>query len=174
MTTVAPPFTDGVALTSYLVERIYGPGPHDDRLGHWFEFYGVANMDELMAIPARLNSGELGTYFSCWFALFPFVDLTTTTVEVDEVAIGGDGYSFIFWGRWNGECAGSAVMPDGSSIDLTGTSFEGLRYSYRLSFDRLTKRAILFEGLFDVSEWGRLMGSSEFAVAAATRPIYPS
>jgi hypothetical protein len=46
------------------------------------------------------------------------------------------------------------TMPSGQTIDLTGKSYRDLRYAYRLSFSRGTNKAILFEGLFDVGEWG--------------------
>jgi hypothetical protein len=80
----------------------------------------------------------------------------------------------LFWGRWSGECVGPMTMPSGQTIDLTGESYRDLRYAYRLSFSRGTNKTILFEGLFDVGEWGRLMGSPEFASVAGRTAMYPT
>ena len=45
-----------------------------------------------------------------------------------------------------------------------------------LTFDETTtpSRVIAFEGLYDVSEMGRLMGSPEYAQATAAASIYPA
>lgn len=168
-----PPFTDAGRLKTYLAEKVYSRNP-EEAFAHTFAFYGVSDMDELMALPARTNSGELETMGSCWFGLFPFVDMASQWVEVDEAAIGRDGYSLLFWGRWNGECVGSATLPSGETIDLAGKSFRDLRYAYQLAFSPESKKANLFEGLFDIAEWGRLMDSPAFAVASAQTAIYPT
>lgn len=125
-----------------------------------------------MAIPARTNSGALSTMAAAWFAIFPFVDMNDQTVEVDPIFLGDDGYTMLFWGRWAGTCNAAFDLPNGESIDLAGRSFEGLRYAYRLSFSRETKKVVCFEGLFDLADWGRLLDSPELSVAAARSSLY--
>lgn len=167
------PFTDVGQLKTYLSEKVYSRNS-EEAFAHAIAFYGVSSMDEMMAIPARTNSGELGTMGSCWFGMFPFVDMATQWVETDDVGLCEGGYALLFWGRWNGECVGPATLPNGVTIDLTGKSFRNLRYAYRLTFSPDTKKAILFEGLFDIAEWGRLMDSPAYATASAHAPVYSS
>ncbi len=171
--TISAPFTDLRALKRYVTTKVYSSDPNE-AFEHLFAFYGATSIEELLAIPARTNSGELGTIGACWIALFPFVDMATQRVETDDVLVSDDGYTMVFWGRWNGDCISPATMPSGESIDLTGKSFRNLRYAYRLTFSPKTKKAILFEALVDVAEWGRLMDSPEYAVASASAPIYPA
>jgi hypothetical protein len=171
--TISPPFTDALELRTYLAENHYSRDPNEAG-AHMMAFYGASSLDELMSVPARTNSGAEGTLATCWFGLFPFVDLAQQWVEVDDIGITNDGYTMLFWGRWNGECVGPVTMPNGQTIDLTGKSYRNLRYAYRLSFSRETNKAVLFEGLFDVGEWGRLMGSPEFASVAGQTAMYPT
>ena len=171
--TISPPFSDAANLRRYLAEKHYSRDP-SEAVAHMVAFYGVSSFEELMAVPARTNSGALGTLATCWFGLFPFVGPADQWVEVDDIGITNDGYTMLFWGRWSGECSGPTTLPDGESIDLTGKSYRDLRYAYRLSFSPDTKKAVLFEGLFDVGEWGRLMDSPEFARAVGESSLYPT
>ena len=43
-----------------------------------------------------------------------------------------------------------------------------------LTYGRESKRVEQFEGLFDVAEFGRLMGSTTYALAAAAKSVYPA
>ena len=64
------------------------------------------------------------------------------------------------------------MMADGSSIDLTGKSFQEQRYCFVLTFNQ-EGRVTKFEGLLDFAELGRLSGSQTFAVASAAGALYP-
>lgn len=172
-TTPTAPFTDVQRLTEFLKTKVYGPDLNQ-AFASAMALYGAGSMDELMALPARTNSGALSTLAAAWFALFPFVDMSNQSVQVDEVFVGNDGYTMMFWGRWTGVCRGSFVTPGGESIDLDGKTFAGVRYAYRLTFSPTTKKAILFEGLVDPAEWGRMMGSPELALASAKTSLYPA
>jgi hypothetical protein len=172
-TTPTAPFTDVATLEEFFRTRLYGPDV-SVQFASAFAFYGVGSMEELMAMPACMNSGSLSSFGVAWFGIFPFVDMNTQSVQVDDVLVGDQGYAVLFRGRWSGRCNAAFKLPSGESIDLAGKSFAGLRYAYKLSFSRETKKAILFEGLFDVAEWGRLMGSKEFALAAARYSLYPA
>lgn len=48
-------------------------------------------MDELMALPVRINSGS-STTFASWLALIPFVPPPTQNVDVDAIGLAEDGY----------------------------------------------------------------------------------
>jgi hypothetical protein len=89
------------------------------------------------------------------------------------VAISGGGYTIFVWARWSGKCIGKATFPNGATVDLAGKSFEGLRYVYRLTIDPTSKKVVLFQGVFDLAEWGRLMGSPEYVQLSAAAPAYP-
>ena len=171
--TITAPFTDVGALKGYVAGKVYSTD-QNEAFEHLLAFYGAASVEDLLAIPARTNSGELGSLGTCWPAMFPFVDMATQRVETDDVLVSDDGYTMVFWGRWNGDCIAPATMPSGQSIDLAGKSFRNLRYAYRLTFSPETKKAILFEALVDVAEWGRLMDSPDYAAASAAAPIYPA
>lgn len=175
MSSIIPsaPFTEIGPLKEFLQTKFYGTDP-EVMFPSIFAFYKVASMEELMAIPGRANSGSLSTMGACWFALFPFVDMNHQHVDVDDVFVGNDGYTILFWGRWSGACGGTYTLPNGESIDMAGKSFKNLRYAYRLTFSRETGKPILFEGLFDVAEWGRLMGSPELALAGSAASLYPA
>lgn len=172
-TTPSAPFEDVDVLKQFLRTKMYS---RDSSVAFAaaFDFFKVASMDELMALPAKTNSGSLTVMGASWWGLFPFVDMANQHAEVDDVFVGDDGYTVLFWGRWTGTCNGDWQTPNGEAIDLRGKSFENLRYAYKLTFSRETRKAILFEGLFDLAEFGRLMGSTEYATAAADRSLYPA
>ena len=167
------PFTDVAELTQYFRTKLYSRD-HGERVASFLEFYGVASGAELMAIPAQTNSGARSTFGKAWFAIFPFVDAVEQSVDVDSVFVGDEGYTIMFWGRWNGRCNASFTLPDGEVVELAGKSFEGVRYAYKLTFSRETKKVILFEGLWDVADWGRMMGSPAFAIGSARCSLYPA
>lgn len=54
-------------------------------MGLLAEFYRV-EPQAIMNLPTKNNSGQLGTFASEWFAGFPFVELTTQHVDVDDVS----------------------------------------------------------------------------------------
>lgn len=165
------PFTDAAALKAALVDAYA-----DHTFGLMLKLWRVENYAELLATPASCNSGRVTTLAESWLTLFPFVDRTPggNNVAIDDVAIGGEGYTVIVWARWSGTCVGAAKFPSGAIVDLTGHSFSNLRYCYRLTFDRATGRVALFEGLYDIAEWGRIMGSPHYALLASTAPVYPA
>jgi hypothetical protein len=175
METVTPsaPFNDVAQLKQYVTNQMYSRDPQVS-FPAAFSLFKVASMEELMALPARTNSGSLTVMGASWWALFPFVDMATAYVEVDDVLVSNDGYSVVMWGRWNGVCTAAYELPNGESIDLAGKSFKDLRYAYRLTFNRETKKAELFEGLFDLAEFGRLMGSPAYAAASSGASLYPA
>lgn len=173
LSTPTVPFTDAATLRDFLATEFYNRDSARS-FAAIFAFWGVSSMEELLAVPARVNSGSISTFANAWFALFPFVDMNDQYVVVDDVFIGNDGYSLIFWGRWNGRCNADLTLPDGETIALAGKSFGNVRYAYKLSFDRETKKAALFEGIFDLGEWGRLMDSPEYAAASAAQSFYPA
>jgi len=169
-----PPFQDDAALKAWLQSDLYGIPP--EKAGPVVNaFFGVASDAEQLAIPARINSGKTGTMQTAWYAMYMnFFDLASQRVVVDDIFLGDDGYKVVFFGRWSGRCSGPCKFADGTAIDLTGKTFEDLRYSYILTFSRDTKRVVLLEGQVDLAEWGRKLGSREFAVASALTPLYPA
>ena len=84
--TISPPFSDAANLRRYLAEKHYSRDP-SEAVAHMVAFYGVSSLEELMGVPARTNSGALGTLATCWFGLFPFVGPADQWVEVDDIGI---------------------------------------------------------------------------------------
>ena len=52
-------------------------------------------------------------------------------------------------------------------MDLAGREWKDLRYAYVLTFNKQSKKVEKFEAVVDLSEWGRLMGSTTLAAALA-------
>ena len=168
----APPFHDVVALQQAM-QAIYDSAPDPPtQLDLWVKFYGFSSLEEWMAMPCSSRTGVVGTMKSEWFDLFPFVDLSTSKVEFDDLFVTPDGYKIGFFGRWTASCNGPCKLIDGTIIDLAGKSFQGLRYAYTIAFSPETKKAVRFDGVFDMAEWGRLMGSKEYSLAAANGLFY--
>ena len=169
----AAPFSDAAELKTFMQEAVYNRDLQVS-FASLIKFWGMASMEEVTAVPTACNSGKLGTFQTAWIGLFTFVDFSKQWVNVDDVFIGDDGYAVLFWGRWHGACNGSFTFADGTKVDLAGKTFANLRYAYKLTFGRTTNKVEKFEGLFDASEFGRLLGSPEYARTAGQQSIYPA
>ena len=86
--------------------------------------------------------------------------------------LSSDGLRVIFWNRWDGVCAGTLDLPDGSKIQLASKTFTNSHYAFRLTFDPTTKKVVHFEGLLDFAEWSRLAGAPTLALVAGAMDLY--
>ena len=167
------PFTDVVALKRFLQENVYS-SDLQVAFGSYLHFWGAASFDEVGKVPATCNSGALSSFKAAWTDLYAYVDMTKQSADVDDVFVGDDGYTVLVRTRWHGVCNGAYTFQDGTTVDLAGKTFANWRSSYKLTFGRASKKVEKFDGLADLREWGRVLGSPEFSRNVAVQSIYPA
>ena len=95
---VPAPFHDAAALQQAM-QAMYDTADTATQLGLFMKFYGFSSIEEWMATPCSSRTGVVGTLKSEWFDLFPFVDLSTSKVEFEDLFVSSDGYTHdrVFW-----------------------------------------------------------------------------